>query len=727
MSHKQGTEASPPIQDDSYPLLLVVDDDLGSLIMAEEVLDEAGFRVEQAENGQQALDFCEHQIPDMIIMDVIMPKMNGFEACAAIRATDWGEHIPILMVTGLEDINSINQAYEVGATDFLTKPINFFLLPHRVRYMLRAKETADKLRASQNMLDHAQRIAQLGHWEWDRTTRRVNWSRSCGELISTENFTQNKSMTALHEFIHSDDLEDVSNSFHSAVTEAHHYQVEFRLQVPGNVEKVMKMQAEPQLDESGKCITMLGTLQDITERHNTQQQIHNLAFYDHVTSLPNRALLQQRLTNTLERSKRYATMFAVLFLDLDRFKQVNDTLGHDAGDNLLFQVSERLTQSLRESDMIARSSSDENAARHTIARLGGDEFVVLLTEIQKAEDAARVAQRIAKQIAQGYEIKGSAVSISTTIGISVYPTDGEDAEALLKNADIAMYHAKKKGRNRFEFYSKEINQKAQERFSLEQDLRKSITNQDFRLVYQPKLSCKTGSVCGVEALVRWDHPDYGPISPMDFITLAEETELIIPLGEWITESACRQVKEWHDKGMTDLHVSVNCSSIQLMKADIPALLVSVLERTGLAPEFLEIELTESLLLEDVERGIEIIGDLKATGIMTSIDDFGTGYSSMSYLRRLPVDKLKIDQSFIREIGVQKTDAAIVDAILTLARHLDLSVVAEGVETQPQMDFLLAHGASEMQGYFFSKPLRPEEFEQWLQDRTKSAPVLQQAG
>lgn len=699
---------------DNRPLLLVVDDDMGSLIMAEEALDEAGFRVQQAENGIEALEFCKKEVPDLIVMDVVMPKMNGFDACSHVRSSEWGEHIPLLMVTGLEDLESINQAYEVGATDFLTKPINFFVLPHRVRYMLRGKETADRLRSSQALLDTAQRIAKLGHWEWSRNTEQTRWSNSCGELIPIEGFVASGTMLSLRDFIHKDDLNSVIESFDMSIADSQTYQVEFRLIIPGVCERIIRMQGEPQTDEMGECVSMVGTIQDITERHNTQQQIHNLAYYDHVTGLPNRALLQERLTSVLRRSERTREMFAVLFLDLDRFKVVNDSLGHDAGDDLLSQVSQRLSESLRDSDFVSRSPNDADALdKHTIARLGGDEFVVLLTDIGKVEDAANVAQRIAKRIADSYDIKGSVVNISTTIGISVYPADGSDAEMLLKNADIAMYHAKKKGRNRFQFYSEEINVKAQERFSLEQDLRKAIKDEDFRLVYQPKIDCRTGRISGVEALIRWDHSDMGPVSPAEFIMLAEETELIIPLGEWIISTACEQAKKWHDKGFKDLQMSINCSSIQLVKADIPELMLNVLEKTGLDPKFVEIELTESLLLEDVEQGIRIIEDLRATGIKTSIDDFGTGYSSMSYLRRLPVDKLKIDQSFVKEIGEQKSDGAIVNAILTLAKHLGLQVVAEGVETVEQLNFLYDNGADEVQGYYISQPKRPEDMEQWM--------------
>lgn len=698
------------------PVVMVVEDDITSMILAVEALESAGVTVLQAEDGQEAYELCELHCPDIIIMDVMMPRMNGYDACRAIRESEAGEHIPILMVTGLDDIASINQAYEVGATDFLPKPINYYLLPHRVRYMLRGKKTADALRASQVQLDHAQRIARLGHWEWLIERQELRWSKACHHLLPVGGNCDISQLKLLLQMVHVEDRTTLEESFLHAERNGIEFTLEFRVCVEGERTRILRMQAEPLSDENGVRVSLLGTIQDVTERHETQQQIHELAYYDHVTGLPNRALLYERMNLAISRARRRDEMFALLFLDLDRFKLVNDTLGHDAGDDLLTQVSKRLDDVIRKADLILKLDDRSDPEEHTIARLGGDEFVVLLSEINKVEDAARVARRISKLIAESYDIEGSRVNISTTIGISVYPHDGCDAETLIKNADIAMYHAKKRGRNGYQFFSEDIQVQALERFALEQELRKAIDLAQFRLVYQPKVFVGDGKVIGVEALIRWDHPERGPIPPLDFITLAEETELIIPLGAWIIEAACEQTRRWHEMGFGDLQIAVNCSSIQLMRANMPELLMAVLERTGLHPSFLEIELTESLLLDDAERGIKILEKLQETGIMTSIDDFGTGFSSMSYLRRLPVDKLKIDQSFVREINNSDSDEAIISAILTLSKNLGLSVVAEGVESQDQLDFLLNRGCDEIQGYLISPPLTPDEFTVWMQAR-----------
>jgi len=475
----------------------------------------------------------------------------------------------------------------------------------------------------------------------------------------------------------------------------------------------IRLEAEPHRQENGECSHMLGTIQDITERTNAQQQIHNLAYYDIVTGLPNRAQLTEQLRYTLKLSKRNESKFALLFLDLDHFKQVNDTLGHDAGDDLLKQVSTRLTGVIRETDMVSARLDDDTESQHTVARLGGDEFVVLLGIINRVEDAARVADRIAESISQPYDIGNNKVSVTTTIGISVYPTDGTDSESMMKSADVAMYHAKESGRNGYQFYSRSIHEQALSRFSLEADLRSAIEKSELNLVYQPKIDVSSGLLSGMEALTRWRHAEKGIMNPAEFIPLAEETGLILPLGRWVLQEACTQMQRWIDAGWPVKTIAVNCSSVQFTKSDVIQDINDALELSGLAPSHLEIELTESLLLQDGEKGIEILNRLKELGIKVSIDDFGTGFSSLSYLKRLPVDKLKIDKSFVDDLEKDTGNAAIVTAIITLSHNLNLTVVAEGVESQEQYEILRNFECDEIQGYLISHPLDVIEFEEWL--------------
>jgi len=416
----------------------------------------------------------------------------------------------------------------------------------------------------------------------------------------------------------------------------------------------------------------------------------------------------------------------LLFLDLDHFKQVNDTLGHDAGDDLLRQVSERLISVVRDTDTVSRPGTEiaAEAFEHTVARLGGDEFVVLLGRIDRAEEAVRAAQRIAASISEPYSIVGTEVVVTTTIGISVYPADGEDAETLLKHADVAMYHAKERGRNGYQFYSRGIHEKTLERFSMERELREGIESGELSLVFQPKVRLSDGCLSGAEALVRWNHPTRGEISPSEFIPLAEETGLILPIGQWVLKEACLQRKRWTDAGLPEFSLAVNCSAVQFTRGDVIADISAAVENSGLDPRWLEVELTESLLMKDIDKGIESLERMKSIGIQIAIDDFGTGFSSLSYLKRLPVNKLKIDQTFVTDLPVDKGDAAIVSTIVTLSRNLGLSVVAEGVETIEQYEILRAFGCDEAQGYLISWPLPIDQFEAWYeQHRDDQLPMV----
>ncbi|MFK7997629.1 MAG: putative bifunctional diguanylate cyclase/phosphodiesterase [Granulosicoccus sp.] len=721
-SPSQAMQMVMPSSKSGNPIVLHVDDDVASLMMAEGALEDAGFEVLHAVNGNEAIEsFKEHEL-DLIIMDAIMPVMDGFDTIEIIRSLPGGEHVPILMITGLDDLESITRAYDLGATDFLTKPINFFILPHRVQYMLRSKLTGDALRSSQAKLDNAQRIARLGNWEMDLETQALTWSREFGRVIGLGKDQTVNFWSELLERIEDSDRHNVRLLADEAADVGESFNIEFSTRSGSdNTLRRIRLEAEPHCNEQGECTHMLGTIQDITERINAQKQIHNLAYYDLVTGLPNRAQLNEHLHYTLQLASRNQAKFALLFLDLDHFKQVNDTLGHDAGDDLLKQVSERLTSVVRESDVIASGNfrTEELGSQHTVARLGGDEFVVLLGQINRAEDAARVAERIAQRIGDPYVISDQAVSVTTTIGISVYPSDGHDGDSLMKSADVAMYHAKESGRNGYQFYSRDIHEKALARFTMEAQLKEAIDNEDLTIVYQPKICFASGVVTGVEALVRWEHPQQGNISPVDFIPLAEETGLILPLGRWVLRTAARQMQEWVESGMQPLTMAVNCSAVQFTRSNMVADINDAIAYSGLNPVNLEIELTESLLLKDFEAGIQILRNMKDLGVQVSIDDFGTGFSSLSYLKRLPVDKLKIDQSFVKDLCTDPGDVAIVSAIVTLSHNLNLTVVAEGVETAQQYEILRNFDCNEGQGYLFGRPMKNHDFKEWIEHFTMS--------
>lgn len=433
---------------------------------------------------------------------------------------------------------------------------------------------------------------------------------------------------------------------------------------------------------------------NVTETIQAQERLTHLAHYDSLTGLPNRFLFRERLKSSLSAVDRQGGRLAVMFIDLDRFKVINDTLGHLAGDALLQQVAQRISGCLRASD--------------TVGRLGGDEFAVLVPDPEREYDVSVVARRLVDALAQPVTLEGQELFVSASIGITLYPDDCDDLEKLIRNADTAMYRAKDLGRNNFQFFTAAMNTRVQEQLKLETDLRRAVQRQEFVLYYQPKVSCSSGAVTGFEALLRWQHPQRGLVSPLDFIPLLEETGLIVPVGSWVLQQACRQAAMWHQAGHTQVSVAVNLSARQLQSADLAGEVSRALEAAGLPAQALELELTESLVMSHVEDNIALLNRLKAMGVRLSVDDFGTGYSSLAYLKRLPLDAVKVDRAFVQDITADPEDASITRAVITMAHNLRLKVVAEGVETEGQIALLVANHCDEMQGYYFGRPLPANE-------------------
>jgi diguanylate cyclase (GGDEF)-like protein/PAS domain S-box-containing protein len=487
---------------------------------------------------------------------------------------------------------------------------------------------------------------------------------------------------------------------HIAVLEAHLPFTNLEYALPGTDGQThwFNTSGEPVFDKDGGFRGYRGTGSEITERKLSEQRIHHIAHHDVLTGLPNRVLLQDRLTQAAAYANRSGNPLWVMLIDLDRFKFVNDSLGHKAGDLLLKTVAQRLQDSVRESD--------------TVARLSGDEFVAILAEHPDAALSHEVTQRIMRAVAQPVLLDGKEFFVTCSIGVAVYDPDGTPAQRLIEHADIAMYRAKKMGRNNTQFYQPAMNEEALERVRIESALRNALERDEFVLHYQPQLDLQSGRVVGMEALIRWRHPELGMVAPCRFIALAEETGLIVPIGAWVLRTACAQAKAWHDAGHGALRIAVNLSPRQFSEPNLLASIDEVLRRTGLPPSCLEIELTEGLFMNDVALAVELLHKLKALGLALSIDDFGTGYSSFSYLRRFPIDVLKIDRSFVSDIA-DGDEAAIVASIIALAHNLKLRVIAEGVETAAQLDYLRRNGCDEMQGYYFSRPLPPDEFERML--------------
>jgi diguanylate cyclase (GGDEF)-like protein/PAS domain S-box-containing protein len=448
-------------------------------------------------------------------------------------------------------------------------------------------------------------------------------------------------------------------------------------------------------DQNNEISNYIALFSDITERKASFERIQHLAHFDLLTKLPNRALLNDRLASAISYAKRNGTQLALVFLDLDRFKNINDSLGHHAGDLLLQIVSERLKSCVRESD--------------TVARLGGDEFVILLSSVREPDDAANVAQKVIEIISLPFMLDGNEANIGTSIGIGIYPENGLDSASLVRNADAAMYHAKDNGRNNFQFFSPEMNDKAFERLALENDLRRALKREEFVLHYQPQIDILTRKIIGVEALIRWQHPERGFVPPINFIPLAEKCGLIVPIGEWVIRAACAQNIAWQKQGIAPVLTAVNISAQQFQQKDFKELLLAILDETGLAPELLELEITESAIMENAESMLAMLHSLKKMGLRLSIDDFGTGYSSLSYLKHFPIDKLKIDRSFVQDITDDSSNDALIETIINMGHNLKLKVIAEGVETVEQLATLEKLQCDEIQGYYFSRPLAPDDF------------------
>jgi diguanylate cyclase (GGDEF)-like protein/PAS domain S-box-containing protein len=514
-----------------------------------------------------------------------------------------------------------------------------------------------------------------------------------------------------YDFVHEDDVSSMRVRFAELVQNGYiDKPFEFRVQARDGSWRVLESIGKSCLDVPAVRGIVVNT-RDVTERRAIEQRVAHLAYHDALTGLPNRSLMQERISSAISRAERSAKKFAVMFIDIDNFKNINDSLGHDAGDDLLRRVAHRLSESVR--------------AHDTIARQGGDEFIVLLDELEGHQGATRVAQKILQSLRSTFKVNGADQHVSGSIGIAVYPDDGTDASTLLKNADTAMFHSKSLGKNTFQFFTPQMTIAVKRRAALESSLRVAVKNNNFSLVYQPQIDLNTGAIVAYEALVRWVTEQGGVMMPGEFIPLAEETGLINELGRWVLEESCRQNKAWHDMGLPKRRIAVNLSARQLSDKNFVEVLNAILERTGLAPEYLELEITESQVMRQGEGSVALLNEIAAMGIHLAVDDFGTGYSSLSYLKRLPISKLKIDQSFVRDITVDPNDTAIVVAIINMAKSLDLDVIAEGIETAGQLSLLRAKGCSVGQGYYFSVPLSAKELEAMLARKNffTSAPAV----
>jgi len=564
-------------------------------------------------------------------------------------------------------------------------------------------------------LSKAQSIARLGSWEWGRDAGRVTLAGDVFLDLGIDVHAFSARPAAIQSMIHKEDRLAFRRWLVKFARRVPAQAIDLRILGKGGVVHHVHVLGEPMLETSGRLAGVVGTMQDTTERTQAIQQIHRLAYYDVLTELPNRSRFHEKLAETLVNAKRSDKGFAIMFLDLDQFKRINDTLGHAVGDDLLRIIAQRLTRVLRLDDL-AHPSKGKSSERD-VCRQGGDEFIMLLNGVTSEQDASRAAQRLLEALAQPIVIGSDEVFISASIGIALYPRDGDDLDALLKNADVAMYHAKGEGRNRFCFYDDSMRAATARRLSLEHDLRKAIEGEQFELYYQPQIDVGEGTIVGIEALIRWNHPTLGLLSPGHFIGVAEEAGIIMDIWEWVLVTVLIQHNARVQQGLPAIPVGVNLSSVQFSDPALASRVAEIARVVGVSPHIIEFEVTESMLMVDFDTALQTLAALRAMGVKIAIDDFGTGYSSLSYLRRLPLDKLKLDQSFTRDAAENAQDAAITAAIVAMAQSLKLTVVAEGVETQAQLDFLASLGCTTMQGYLLGRPMPADAIARLLQAKS----------
>ncbi|UJS19439.1 MAG: EAL domain-containing protein [Candidatus Brocadia sp.] len=720
--------------------VLVVDDSMDDVELMLRELRRGGYeplfeRVETAAAMKMMLDAQEW---DVVLADHSMPFFSSFGALTQLQLS--GQDMPFIIVSGSIGEELAVSSMKAGAHDYIMKDNLTRLVPAIERELIEVEERRRRrlaeaaLRKNEASLANAQRIAHLGNWEWDIGKNEVRWSDEVYRIFGLVPSACSTTYEAFLDFVHPADREFVRQSVRDALYEEKPYRIDYRIVLPGGFERVVQAQAEVVFDDTGRAIQMNGVVQDITERKQLERElralnesleqrvaertsalmrvneelqceieerkrieerIRHMAFHDSLTALPNRILFNDRLTIALAHAQRMDEILAVLFLDLDRFKAVNDALGHTMGDQLLREVADRLKSCVREED--------------TVARFGGDEFTLLMVGITQVDHVTNIACKILNAFKRTWSISKHELYITASIGIAIYPNHGDSAEILLRNADAAMYCAKEQGKNTYQFYTAAMHAKSFDKMLLECNLHRALEREEFDVYYQPLVSINTGLVVGMEALVRWRHPERGLVLPDEFLALSENTRLIVFIDELVLYTVCKQCKVWQDEGHQPLSVAVNISVRTFQQPNLVEMVTSILQKTGLDPQFLGIEITESIAMQDMETTIGKLERLSSMGIQISIDDFGTGFSSLYYLKKFPIHKLKISQHFVSGIATDQNDKVIVSSVIALAQSLKFKVVAEGVENEEQLVFLKQRQCDEMQGYLFCKPLPADEF------------------
>ncbi len=675
--------------------LLLVDDEPHILSSLGRLLREEGYRIFTAAGGREGLALLDKERIDVIVSDQRMPQMTGVEFLSNVK--ELFPNTVRIVLSGYADFGAVSDAINRGAIyKFFTKPWDDELLRNNLQEAFQRFELVCKNEQLVQVFDST--IEGIMITDADGVIQSVNPA-----FTTITGYSVDEAIGSNPRLLQSGRQDrDFYQQMWQALTEMGEWHGEIWNRRKSGEIYPEWLSITVIHNAFGNATQYVSLFIDITEQKANEARIEHQAYYDALTDLPNRRLFNEHLATALDMAQRREWTAAVMFLDLDRFKMINDTLGHDIGDRLLSSVAQRLTAAIRQEDLVAR--------------MGGNEFTLLLPQIDQRHDAVTVANKILQILSEPVTVEGHELYITASLGIALYPDDGVEADVLMRNADSAMYRAKERGGNQQQFYCAIMNSEAGERLALERDLHKALQRCEFELYYQPQIELVSDRITGMEALIRWRHPELGLVSPDSFIPLAEETGLIVAIGEWALHSACAQLKAWQEAGLAAQRVAVNLSARQFHDHDLLATVEAALATSGLAPAHLELELTESIVMNDAAATIETLSKLKAMGITLSIDDFGTGYSSLSYLKRFPLDTLKIDASFIRDLRDSEDDGAIVTAIIVMAHSLGLGVIAEGVEEERQLAFLQAQGCDEVQGFYFSRPLPVDEMQRLLQKR-----------
>ncbi len=695
----------------SIKMLLLIEDNPGDARLLREMVNERGEHDTEFTHVQtmaEAEKYLAEWRFDIILLDLGLPDASGLGAVRKAHAA--APHTPLVVLTGLDDESLAGQALQEGAQDYLIKgQIESRGLFRALRYAVERKTMEEALFVEKERAQVTLNCIGDGVVCTD-IAGSITFLNIVAESMTgwTHQEACGRPMSDIFKIIDATSRETIANPMELAVG------LDRTVHLPSNCilvrrdgfETPIEDSVAPIHDREGQATGAVIVFRDVSIARAMALQMAHSAQHDFLTGLPNRMLLNDRVSHAISLAPRHMKKVAVLFLDLDGFKHINDSLGHPIGDKLLQSVTARLIECVRGSD--------------TVSRQGGDEFVVLLSEIEQAEDAAISARRMLHAVAEAHPISKHDLHITTSIGVSVYPDDGLDAETLIRNADTAMYQAKENGRQSYQFFKSGMNVRAVERQSIEESLRRAVERREFTLHYQPKINLRTGDITGAEALIRWTHPVRGLVPPSQFIPVAEDCGMILPIGIWVLREACKQAKDWVDAGLPIRTIAVNISAMQFRNDHFLKDVFSILSETGLDPKCLELELTESVLIKRAETASSVLQTLRAKGIQIAVDDFGTGYSSLSYLTKFPIDALKIDQSFVRQISTVPTDTTIVTTVISMGQSLKLRVVAEGVETQNELEFLQAHNCEEAQGYFFSRPVPAQKFARLLETGIREA-------